>query len=794
MFDQQALTDIWEPILSGSDLETARILIEHVARGQRNITPDLTSYAIAERALFFAYYSMAQRSEDYETVSIELLNLAIERLADENFIAPLSPYSGHLGVAWIVDHVSSLLNDDLRSAAEGQTVDLVDRLQNPQWDIPENDPLELYDDLLVRHLERLSAMNLSVDSGLIGIGLYAVERLPRKSSALILERVVDQIDRLSQYYYSGLAWYAFDGSHNTHGSCLPQSGVLRNSSTSNGVYGIVAFLVSLIQAGIEETRCRRMLIGAITGIIHEIRARPSRTRELRPLLHRECYSNGWCCETGAAAVLFRAALTVNDHDWLIASERYLLHEGSVRIATSDMSLCLCHGASGNAHIFNRMWQVSGNAVYKGVATAWYKKLFSLVHSHHLHCNVGVYSESDNEASGDTSIMSGGTGIALAILAAVTDVPPGWDRLMQISGRQPPTEKHGYERLRTVSIDASQREESDSARDEKVQSMEELDCSSRQLSSSSSLSADKYPQSPTRGVYFLANDEIYDIAVTFLSSFRSSNPEMPLCLIPYNSSFEKLRSLCSRYNFSIYTDEGILERCDQISKQFHGNVSGQYRKLAAWHGPFHEFVYIDSDTVVLGDIRFVFDFLQYFSILTSHSDMPQTRRWVWKNSIYSTRALTWEQISYAANTGFIASIRESVSIQKAEEKICEGLQLVPHMELLCAEQPFLNYLIVTSGRRYSSITNLRIRSGLSHLPVEAWGGAKISGIHKGRVTGQAPTVFLVHWAGQWAPTELDKKVNALLSWLLPQLRFKNVRRFMKNKRLWEYYHRLHCKAE
>jgi hypothetical protein len=114
-----------------------------------------------------------------------------------------------------------------------------------------------------------------------------------------------------------------------------------------------------------------------------------------------------------------------------------------------------------------------------------------------------------------------------------------------------------------------------------------------------------------------------------------------------------------------------------------------------------------------------------------------------------------------------------------------------MELLCAEQPFLNYLMVTSGKLCSSITTIRKKSGLSLLPVEYWGGHKINGISKGRITGTKQRVLLVHWAGQWGPGRFEKKVKSLFFRLAGNGSFKNVRFFMRNKELWNYYYRLHC---
>ena len=81
-------------------------------------------------------------------------------------------------------------------------------------------------------------------------------------------------------------------------------------------------------------------------------------------------------------------------------------------------------------------------------------------------------------------------------------------------------------------------------------------------------------------------------------------------------------------------------------------------------------------------------------------MPQTRSWVWKDSVYATGALTNRQISYAANTGFLASRRDACGAQVQTR--LPGAGAAQHMELLCCEQPLLNYLIVTSGKHYASL--------------------------------------------------------------------------------------------
>jgi hypothetical protein len=253
----------------------------------------------------------------------------------------------------------------------------------------------------------------------------------------------------------------------------------------------------------------------------------------------------------------------------------------------------------------------------------------------------------------------------------------------------------------------------------------------------------------RGVYFLANDRILELAVAFLNSFRAHNPSVPLCLVPYAEDIDELRRLESRYDFTVWPDEAPLRWCDGISRSFQDRPLGQYRKLAMWTGPFDEFVYIDCDTVVLHDIDFVFGYLDRYEFVTSHSDMAEIRRWVWKDSITTTGLLTDAQISYAANTGFLASRRECLPRARVEARLPDALALADHMELICCEQPLLNYLIVTSGLRFTSLRRIADETrAWFRIPAELWAGDPSLRVKDGRVVYPHTPALMVHWAGEW----------------------------------------------
>jgi hypothetical protein len=292
--------------------------------------------------------------------------------------------------------------------------------------------------------------------------------------------------------------------------------------------------------------------------------------------------------------------------------------------------------------------------------------------------------------------------------------------------------------------------------------------------------------PSKGVYFLANDAVYDLAVAFLKSFRIHNPTVGLCLIPYDQESSRLAELAEQYNFTCLADDTLFARCDDLAQRIHGQTYGHYRKLAAWHGPFDEFIYIDSDTVVTGGVAFVYEFLSQYEFIFSHSNWPHLRQWVWKETIYETGALTNAQIEFSANTGFICSRRGSLTIDEAEKRLLEALKIVQHMVLYCIEQPFLNFLIVTSGKPYASLTNIVAETNATNFPLEKWGGEKLKVLRKENCRTLTQNVLLVHWAGVWRPIGAEEWIYRMLRKLGYRGWLPSVRVFMPNGALWRYY--------
>jgi hypothetical protein len=145
-------------------------------------------------------------------------------------------------------------------------------------------------------------------------------------------------------------------------------------------------------------------------------------RELRPARAAWCYG-----DPGVAAALHLAGAT----DAAIALARESAARPAEDAAVRDAGLC--HGAAGLLHVFNRLWQASGDEALAAAARRWFAHALGLRRAEGVAgfpSWVGAFA--DHEWDADPGVLAGAAGVALAFVAAATDIAPAWDRFLLLS--------------------------------------------------------------------------------------------------------------------------------------------------------------------------------------------------------------------------------------------------------------------------------------------------------------------------------------------------------------------------
>lgn len=419
----------WAPILSDSSNAgaLAREAIDAIAQdlvtktfgsGERPVRPP----AAYEEALLYGYLA-ANGDPRFSERAIECLNQQIETASEMSSYPGL--HSGLSGLAWTTEHLSRLFDGGAEAADEDLTADI--------------------NAVLVKYLQRAGFEHIyDLISGLVGIGVYFLERWPRPDAIQGIRLVFEHLESLAVHTDSGTTW-------RTGADQLPQwqarlcPNGYYNLGVAHGVPGVIYFLGQISGTGIvEQDRLRRLLDGAVAWVVAQQLPPESTSRFpswVAPGEEPIGSRFAWCYgDLGIMAVLLQTARRVQRRDWHDFAHALLdqcllrqPEEGDVVDAP------LCHGAAGAAHIFNRIYQSEGDPRCRDASLLWLDRALAM---RQPGSGVGGFSVLIRPDVGgpiaweaNPALLDGSIGIALALLAALTPVEPDWDRLLLLSGRR-----------------------------------------------------------------------------------------------------------------------------------------------------------------------------------------------------------------------------------------------------------------------------------------------------------------------------------------------------------------------
>ena len=363
-------------------------------------------------SLFPGYLAQVQ-GEDQAATSLDLCASAIDRHLDTLSVqSRLGLYGGWAGIGWLTTH------------------------------------LEAEDDFVASHVEQLLAARLTewppqlgydLISGLVGAGVFFLERLPAEGAVKGLRLVLELLATSAEHVDGGISWF-------TAPEFLPRWQRERapkgyfNLGVAHGVPGVCWLLGQLCAADFEQDRAASLLRPALQWVRSN---QPNPADAQLPswiAVGVEPESNrrmAWCYgPLGAAAVIRSAAVAVGDDEtaqWAVALALSCAEVSPEASGVRDAGLC--HGTAGNAQIFRRLYSDTGHERFHAAFAAW---LSATVEYQRPGEGVGGYlmwgdiGEQRQGWVSDNSLLSGSAGVALVLLCAVTETAPRWDRLLLLS--------------------------------------------------------------------------------------------------------------------------------------------------------------------------------------------------------------------------------------------------------------------------------------------------------------------------------------------------------------------------
>jgi lantibiotic modifying enzyme len=405
----------WRPLIdenygqaaSASMHEIEAALVSQLKGHQPHLAANIfLAEGTAGIALFFAYLQASGLASTRELAS-DCLAPGIEGLAARPMTASL--YAGFTGIAWAAHHVTALLQDS--SDDFGCDIDLAleTHLSHSPWN---------------RHYDLIH--------GLVGLGVYCLERVSVPTARRCLELIVDRLSELAEPCTGGLRWWS-------HPNLLPPEQRATypqgyyDLGLAHGLPGIIALLGKIHAAEISREKAGRLLEGAVHWLLQQKLPHGSESTFAAAHLPSKGCRLAWCYgDAGIAAALLLAARSVGEGCWekeaLAIARRAAVRDDQT---SGVIDACFCHGSSGLAHIFNRLYQATGDEVFAAASRYWIERTLQFCNPDHGPAGYQIKTAGANGIAGFEDrygILVGIAGIGLSLLAATSSVEPCWDRV------------------------------------------------------------------------------------------------------------------------------------------------------------------------------------------------------------------------------------------------------------------------------------------------------------------------------------------------------------------------------
>lgn len=413
----------WHPILDPDLTERARSGIRAIRRDLHRLSAEgefsddpALSTGSAGIALFAAY--TAELADPAHGSSEEFLDTMTESLRRTRIWMDL--FQGATGPGWVVEHLSG------RHATGG------------------SDPTEEIVNALGALLDRdrwLDSYDLVI--GLVGFGLFALERLPEPRARRILERIVGHLESSAERTPAGTTWHTPPEWLPSHQREVCPRGHY-NLGLAHGVPGVVAFLSATSAAGVARGRCARLAGGAVDWILAQELPEGSPARFpswVGPRADPAPARLAWCYgDLGVATSLHLASTVFDEPRWRRHALRIARQAAGRSFDTSQATTAgFCHGSAGVAHLFNRLYQATGDEELGRAGATWFRHTLDRREPGR---GVGGYRHRFQEPDTGRSVwkaprglLLGAAGVGMALAAAASTVEPEWDRLFLLSCRR-----------------------------------------------------------------------------------------------------------------------------------------------------------------------------------------------------------------------------------------------------------------------------------------------------------------------------------------------------------------------
>ncbi|MCX6582477.1 MAG: lanthionine synthetase C family protein [Candidatus Aminicenantes bacterium] len=408
----------WKPLLDVSSpgrilflkklSEIAETLLTHLPTFKSN------NGIVSDRVgavLFLFYYAKFMNDDKYAQIAFDLISMVFDELSNEIADGRLSSGSdGLAGVGWTLEHLA----------------------QNDFLEIDTNEMLGEIDIFLYETmLKNMEKREYDYLNGALQKGLYFLSRRGNRQTSVYLSHLVDVLEKVAEKDKDGglkfLSRVPDDGGGESY---------VCNLGMAHGMPSIAWFLGKLLDLDIARDKVTGLLNAFVSYIFKHFQDTSVRISHFPGWVIGESSPAdsrlAWCFgDPGLGIGLWQASGSCGNKDWEKMITDVLLHSTGRRDLEKNavVDAGMCHGTVGLAHIYNRMFHYTGIKNFEDAALYWLDETLKMATFKDGYAGFKRYhSQWINSAD----IFDGISGIGLALLAAVSDSEPRWDRMMMMS--------------------------------------------------------------------------------------------------------------------------------------------------------------------------------------------------------------------------------------------------------------------------------------------------------------------------------------------------------------------------
>ena len=397
----------WRPLLRGQPASQAWEVVRELASSLAEEASTLSSASYSQGhsgiALFYSYLAVATKDDHTASQAVAAMDRALD-VCNSSERSSLGLFGGISGVAWTYRHINELLSGE---ACDGLTEDADDACLAAVQRSPWRWEYDLY-------------------FGLAGLGMYALDHPDRPFSDSVVSEVVTRLEELAVPGNPGVTWVSSP-------EFMPPDYQKRYPNgrydfcMAHGVSGVIGFLAECCRLDVRRQRAAQLLCGAVEWLLANKRMEGSTFSAFLDTRSQSCRS-AWCYgDPGICAVLLSAARALENSVWEQEALAIALKDCRRPLEECGVSDAqVCHGAAGLGHLYNRLYQATGNEEVGRAARRWFERTLDMRVPGQGFAGYLSWWAGSKEWTRDPALLGGAAGIGLSLLAAISETEPLWD--------------------------------------------------------------------------------------------------------------------------------------------------------------------------------------------------------------------------------------------------------------------------------------------------------------------------------------------------------------------------------